>query len=269
MQLPQKIGSIAASATTIGATAARHFDLMWRALMCPQGAVADEHCFRLVSGEPHPLGNIAIVSEGTRWHVTEAGVTPLLGLAVPTAVVYTNGLEDDVASALVGLGYARVEEMPAMAVDIAGMVSTALPPGYTLTRIDAGQSGIGFTDVVTAGFELPRGLARMLSPEVLGADMAADAETQFFGIWNEGRLVATSLMYLADGVAGIYCVATLPEERRTGLGAHATAEPLRGAYQLGYRVGVLQSSESGHPVYRRLGFKDVGTLPLFVRMPPD
>ena len=52
-----------------------------------------------------------------------------------------------------------------------------------------------------------------------------------------------------------------------GLGEHATAEPLRLAAKLGYGVGVLQSSEAGYPVYRKLGFTDCGGVPLFVRMP--
>jgi ribosomal protein S18 acetylase RimI-like enzyme len=75
------------------------------------------------------------------------------------------------------------------------------------------------------------------------------------------------MLYLADGLAGIYCVATLPEERSKGLGAHATAEALRVAQALGYHVGVLQSSSAGHGVYLRLGFGDYATVPMFIRMP--
>ena len=62
-------------------------------------------------------------------------------------------------------------------------------------------------------------------------------------------------------------MATLPEERKKGLAAHATAEPLRIARELGYRVGVLQASAEGQPVYHRLGFADFGESPRFVRMP--
>jgi predicted acetyltransferase len=73
-------------------------------------------------------------------------------------------------------------------------------------------------------------------------------------------------VYLHNGVAGIYGVATLPEERGNGLGAHMTAAPLRIARELGYRVGILQASEDGHPVYRRLGFADFGEVPLYLRL---
>ena len=79
--------------------------------------------------------------------------------------------------------------------------------------------------------------------------------------------MATSVLHVADGLAGIYCVATLAEERGMGLGGHVTAEALRAAHKFGYHVGVLQSSPAGHSVYLGLGFDDVGTVPMFVRMP--
>ena len=82
-------------------------------------------------------------------------------------------------------------------------------------------------------------------------------------------MVCTSFVFLADGVAGIYCVATVPEERGKGLGAYATAEPLRLVRELEYRVGVLQSSPAGHSLYRKLGFADVGEVPLYMTTSPD
>ncbi len=79
--------------------------------------------------------------------------------------------------------------------------------------------------------------------------------------------VANSMIYLNDGLAGVFCVATVPEERGKGPGAHATAEPLRLAQRLGYGVGVLQSTEIVDSVYRRIGFADVGGVPFYVRIP--
>jgi hypothetical protein len=75
------------------------------------------------------------------------------------------------------------------------------------------------------------------------------------------------MLFLDDGLAGIYSVATLQDERGKGIGGYATAQPLRAAHALGYRVGVLQSSEAGHSVYLGLGFIDVGEVPMFTRMP--
>jgi GNAT superfamily N-acetyltransferase len=220
-----------------------------------------------VTGEPHPLGNLAIVSEPGKLEITQAAIGPLLACGFPMAVLYPQGVAAHVARSMVALGFEAHGAMPAMAVDIGRMTATAAPPGYDCSRIGAGNDGRAWAETLATGYGLPLGLALRFSPESLGADMAPDARTQFFAIRRNGRPVATSLLYLADGLAGIYCVATLPEERGKGLGAHVTAEALRTAHRQGYRVGVLQSSPDGHSVYLGLGFEDFGSVPMFVRMP--
>jgi ribosomal protein S18 acetylase RimI-like enzyme len=259
--------SIAACADTIGARAAGHLDHLWRLAMREQGGVADADWFRLISGEPHPLGNVAILAWDDHDEATLAAVTPLLAIEQPSAVICLHGASAHLAGVLAARGFHPHGAMPAMAVDIDALATTSLPPGDMFERITRPAMFEEWTDVLAAGYELPRGLSRMLSPEALGADPVDDAMIQFFAIRRAGRIVATAMMFLDDGLAGLYCVATLPEARGQGLGAHVTAEPLRRAQALGYCVGVLQSSDAGYPVYRRLGFQDVGAVPLFIRMP--
>jgi hypothetical protein len=50
-------------------------------------------------------------------------------------------------------------------------------------------------------------------------------------------------------------VAVRASERR-GIGALMTVRPLEMARARGYHLGVLQSSQMGYPLYRRLGFED-------------
>jgi predicted GNAT family acetyltransferase len=267
MQQATMAQSIESSGSSIGARAARHLDLVFRHMMDGQGAEQGECFLRLVTGEPHPMGNLAIISDPVNLETTRTAVGPLLGRDFPTAVLYTEAVSDAVAQSLVDQGFENHGAMPAMAVDIERIGATALPPGYEWARIGAGSDGQAWAETLAVGYGLPAALARMFSPEALGADMAPGAQVQFFGIRRNGRLVATSLLFLADGLAGIYCVATLSEERGKGLGAHVTAEALRTAHRLGYRVGILQSSDDGHSVYLGLGFADLAGVPMFVRMP--
>ena len=266
MPQPPRVESIAANSDSIGTRAARHLELAFRDIMREQGAMLGERYLCQVTGEPHPFGNLAVISDPGSEATTAAAVAPLLHLKVATMVLYTAGVSDGVAATLVGQGYARAA-MPAMAVDIDRLPPSELPADYRWSRIGVGADGIEWCDVLAAGYDLPRGVARMLSPEALGADMAADAPIQFFGVRHGDRLVATSMLYLADGLAGIYCVATLAEERGKGLGAYVTAQALRIAHAVGYRVGVLQSSDQGHSVYLGIRFADVGWVPMFIRMP--
>jgi ribosomal protein S18 acetylase RimI-like enzyme len=72
--------------------------------------------------------------------------------------------------------------------------------------------------------------------------------------------VATSAMVADSGVAGIYGLATLPEARRKGIGEVMTVMPLIEAREMGYRVGTIQASSMGYPLYARIGYKDFGTF---------
>ena len=259
--------SIDAGGATIGARVARHMLLGFRHFMDGRGAVHGEGFFCVVTGEPHPLGNVAFVSVPDSVQTTKDAIAPLLKLDLPTAALFPDGVTDSVAGSLADQGFSGQGAIPAMAVDIDRMAGTSMPPGYEWARIGDGEDGRTWTSALADGYGLPTGLARMFSPESQGADMSPGARVQFFAIRRRDRLVATSLLFLADGLAGIYCVSTLPDERGKGLGAHATAEALRAAQRQGYRVGVLQSSAEGHSVYRGLGFSDVGGVPIFVRMP--
>ena len=78
------------------------------------------------------------------------------------------------------------------------------------------------------------------------------------------RPVATTVLFLAAGVGGIYVVATVPDARGRGIGAAITRRAMREARDLGYGMAVLQASPMGHSVYRRLGFQDDFTIGLHV-----
>jgi GNAT superfamily N-acetyltransferase len=252
---------------SIGARAARHLELAFRAFTVGHGAELGTGYLRWVTREPHPMGNVAIVADPDDMVGALTAAEPLVTRNVPAAVLFPQGVSSAVARSVVAMGFEDQGAMPAMAVDIDRMAATALPPGYAWARVGAGSGGSAWAEALGVGYGLPPGLARRFSPDTLGADMAADARTQYFSIVRDGRTVATSLLHLADGLAGIYCVATVPEERGKGLGAHATAEALRTARRQGYGVGVLQSSPAGHSVYLGLGFADCAAVPMFVRLP--
>jgi len=78
--------------------------------------------------------------------------------------------------------------------------------------------------------------------------------TMFLAILN-GIPVASSMLYLSAGVAGIYMVATLTNHRGQGIGRLITLEPLLLAQQLGYNMAVLQATPMGYPVYQTVGFE--------------
>ena len=67
--------------------------------------------------------------------------------------------------------------------------------------------------------------------------------------------VAVSQLFLGREAAGLYCVATLPEMRRRGIGTAIILAPLYDARELGHRAAVLARSREGQQLYRRIGFE--------------
>ena len=66
------------------------------------------------------------------------------------------------------------------------------------------------------------------------------------------------MLFNGAGVAAVFGVATAPEARGKGIGAAITLIAYQEAKQMGYRHGVLFATDLGAPVYRRIGFRDVG-----------
>ncbi len=71
-----------------------------------------------------------------------------------------------------------------------------------------------------------------------------------------GKPVATSELFVGEGVAAVHYVITLPELRRRGIGTAMTLHVLHEARAMGYRVGVLTASPDGIGIYRQLGFRE-------------
>lgn len=265
--MPHTHPSIAAIGDGIADLIGQHIDHAFRVILRGPAIHIEPRFSRLLTREQHPFGNFALIADPADAPGTAAAIEPLVTCNVPAAALFTRGVSGPVADQLTHAGFELAESMPAMAVDIANLAPTTLPPGYRLEHFGHGSQAPLWADAFSRGYELPAPVGACFSPDPSAPPQSIDAPLQFFAILKGDRPVCTSALFLKEGVAGIYAVATLPEERGKGLGAHITAEPLRMVHALGYRVGVLQASAAGHPVYRRLGFQDFGGLPLYVRMP--
>jgi GNAT superfamily N-acetyltransferase len=81
----------------------------------------------------------------------------------------------------------------------------------------------------------------------------------------DDRPVGTAIAASDGTVLNVGGVAVLRAARRQGIGAQLTAACLATAPTL---PAVLSSSDEGHPLYRTLGFTDVGPSTLWWRPPP-
>jgi len=157
-------------------------------------------------------------------------------------------------SILAAHGFGFSDDTPGMAVDLQGL-NEALPAvkGLEIRTVTDDESLRTWIKVFVNGYGLPSDWESMTYEmyRQLGLNLPA---RNYLGYLN-GKPVSTSTLFLGGGAAGIYSVATLPEARGKGLGAALTLQPLLETRAMGYRVGVLQSSDMGFNVYKKLGFR--------------
>jgi GNAT superfamily N-acetyltransferase len=150
-----------------------------------------------------------------------------------------------------------------MAVDLSLLPAGVLTyPGLRIVSVDGEHVLKQWIRVASIGFRIDERFEKVWFD--FFADAIFDARFQTYLALLDGKPVGTSQLFLSEGVAGIYNVTCIPEARGQGVGSATTLAPLLEARQMGYQIGVLQASQKGYNVYRRLGFQDFGKLSIYL-----
>jgi ribosomal protein S18 acetylase RimI-like enzyme len=78
------------------------------------------------------------------------------------------------------------------------------------------------------------------------------------GVRLRDKLVGQIAVNPRDGIAGIYSMGVAPRARGRGIATALTNEACRQAIELGCRYAVLNATDDGERVYRRVGFRSLG-----------
>jgi GNAT superfamily N-acetyltransferase len=162
----------------------------------------------------------------------------------------------DLASHLQAHGLQHEYDFPGMAIDLLTLGDAEPLAGLAIERVGVARSLRTWGDVLARGFALPAFVGDAFLDAFVRTGLGGDLPWRWYLGLLEGEPVATSLLAVSAGVAGVYYVSTLPEARRRGIGTAMTLRPLLDGWELGYRAGILRSSEMGVRVYRSLGFRE-------------
>ncbi|HLW00719.1 MAG TPA: GNAT family N-acetyltransferase [Ktedonobacterales bacterium] len=154
-------------------------------------------------------------------------------------------------------GFLSQGSAPGMAAQLERLpAKVAVPPRLEIIRVSNPSQLEEWAAVAGQAFGEPAEIQQARFAVHAAFGFAEDAPLQRYLARLDGQPVAMSELLLAAGVAGIYDVATARQARGQGIGAAITHAPLLAARARGYRIGALEASPMGEPVYRRLGFEE-------------
>ncbi len=177
--------------------------------------------------------------------------------------VGSSTVPQDLGRHLQAKGLTHVLVVPGMAMDLSKLPDEPLPPHLTIDWVERRRDLETFLRVFTTTFQIDDALLPRFADIRMG--MPSDHREKsvaFLGRLN-GRAVASAELFASGGVAGLYSVGTLPAVRGRGLGRAMTIAALHEGRARGYRIGALQGTETGVPVYRRLGFREYGRFEIY------
>jgi len=222
----------------------------------------------LITGVPFPLMNTVIRTQVTRDNVDEVIEKTVAHFKSKNVTSFSWWTEPgtqpkDLGKYLVAYGFTYTEGPPGMAVDLSKLNEDFITPsGLTVKSVGDAGALRKWVHTLIIGFGLPDVGEKAFFDLLIGLGFDLPLNN-YIGFLN-GEPVAVAELFLGAGVAGIYGVVTAPEARRRGIGTALTLAPLREARAMGYRIGILHSSEMGLGVYRWCGFQEYCRMNHFV-----
>jgi GNAT superfamily N-acetyltransferase len=170
----------------------------------------------------------------------------------------------DLGERLLAHGFEYGDDDIGMAADLSELPEEVpTPEGFAVERV-RGEGGLAaWVEALGSGFGEGPVEAEWVGEAYRGLGFGDEGPLRHYVGRLGGEPVATATLYLGVGVAGVYFVSTVEHARQRGIGAAITLAALREARGLGYRSGVLGSSEMGYSVYRQLGFQEHCRIELY------
>lgn len=144
------------------------------------------------------------------------------------------------------------------------MISTGLPapekklPAIQCLSVSDAFARRTFGELTSVCFDIPLGI----SQSVYAPERAWKGDYQGYLGMVGGKPVSIVATVLFAGVIGIYSLGTLPEFRKRGYG-EALLRAAVAKCPPGLPI-VLESTEAGYHLYRRLAFRDIGSFTVYL-----
>lgn len=166
---------------------------------------------------------------------------------------WVNESDSLLQSVLLEQGFSYKEKDVGMYLELANYQPILTSP-LSFQRVESHVHLKDFADVIVAIGGNPEAFEQIYSqlPPVI---YCGETAFEMYVAYLEGAPAVTGILVTHANVAGIYYVATMPNQRKKGFGTEMMNHLLKRAKEKGYFIATLQASHAGLSLYERLGFQ--------------
>jgi GNAT superfamily N-acetyltransferase len=158
-------------------------------------------------------------------------------------------------------GFKYQNEWNAMAIDLKTIPeSFNIPEGMEIKEVLNLEELKTWTDILVKSFEFPEIVHSYKKYFIAGLE---SPDSHYYLGFLNGKPVSTGVLFNSKGAAGLFYIGTIPKVRRQGIAKTMVNHLLREAKNKGYHISILQASEMGYPIYKKIGFKKYYTTKIY------
>ncbi|MBI2332724.1 MAG: GNAT family N-acetyltransferase [Chloroflexi bacterium] len=154
-------------------------------------------------------------------------------------------------------GFVHNRDMIGMAADLRQLIPFSPPKAeYTFVPItNPAELGL-WMPLFMDTFGVPASDASLVLDIFSQLAFSPDSKWRHYMLCAGEQVIATSSLHFGGDIAGLYNIATRPEQRKSGLGTSITLLTYQEALKLGYQIGTLQTTyPNALRMYHRMGFE--------------
>lgn len=158
-------------------------------------------------------------------------------------------------------GFRIAEKETGMALPLDRWTPSApVPEGLRIEPVGNALGLAAFAEVMAANWTPPDEAVKRFYKLAESVLLRGIVPMRLFVAFAGDVPVASGELFLSggDNIAGLHMISTREAFRRRGVGGAVTEALLRAGQAAGASLAVLQASEEGEPVYRRIGFEPCG-----------
>ena len=159
-------------------------------------------------------------------------------------------------------GFKYQKNWKAMAIDLKTVPeSFNIPEGMEIKEVLSLEELKIWADVLVESFEFPK-IAVSYKKYFINARTQNHNFHYYLGFLN-GKPVICAALFKGEGAAGLFYIGTIHEARRKGIALAMVYYLLSEAKNKGYDLSILNASELGHHLYKKIGFKEYFTTKIY------